>query len=137
MNPTNTKALYAAAPLLYRGRTLPVSASLMSYGFSCGDGRFELLREYSEKLEAHLRAQHEAGVPLDKLPAAVHVKDLDGVLRLFLSFYDEVSEAVVRELAYHSETVCDVCGAGNAYPVELGGRTRTLCNFHATRARNG
>lgn len=134
MNVNNTQQLFAACPILFRGRTLPASENLMAHGFLCGDGRFELLMKYAAKLEAHLVAQKAAGVAERELPMAVQVKDLNGTLRMILNRYDEMCEQVVAEIAYHSESVCDICGNGRASRVKRGNGHRTLCAYHASRA---
>lgn len=135
MNALYSKALFSAFPLLYKGRTRPLSASLMSYGFACGDGRYELLERYSTKIEEHLRTLQANGTPRDKLPEAVQVKDLNGTLRMFLSAYDETLETLVKELSFHSESICDTCGKSDASLHTHEGRTRTLCAYHAERQR--
>lgn len=133
MNPQNTQALYSACPLLYRGRKLPLSTNLMAAGFGCGDGRFELLMKYSKKLESHLEALRAAGTPEADLPMAAQVRDHRGAVQLVLNRHDDVTEVVVAEIAYHSQSVCDACGNVKARPVDIDGRVRTLCHYHATR----
>lgn len=128
----STQALYKACPILYRGRELPLSKNLMALGVSCSDGWSELLMKYSVKLETHLRALLDAGVPLENLPMAVQVKEDKGTLRVHLSAYDEVCDAVVREIAFHSESVCEVCGSAGKLVAES---KRTLCRRHATIGR--
>ena len=128
----STQALYKACPILYRGRELPLSRNLMSLGFNFSDGWSELLMKYSAKLEQHLQARLDAGEKLEDLPMAVHVKEDKGTLRMFLSAYDEVSEVVVKELAFHSERRCEVCGAEGKLVAES---KRTLCRRHASMGR--
>lgn len=128
----STEALIKACPILYRGRELPLSQNLMSLGFNCSDGWAELLKKYSAKLEAHLASRLAAGEPLERLPMAVQVKEDKGTLRLYLSSYDEVAEAVVREIAFHSESLCEICGAAGKFVAES---KRTLCRRHASAGR--
>lgn len=129
---TSTQALFSACPILFRGHVLPASQNLMCFGFNCSDGRYSLLLKYAQKLEAHLQARREAGEALDSLPMAVHVKEDKGTLRMYLSSYDDVCDVVVREIAFHSESVCEICNSPASYVPDLG---RTLCRRHATVVR--
>lgn len=77
MNSENTAKLWETFPLLYSGRQLSTRESLIPFGFSCGDGWFDLIWELSEKLERliekfieehpdsceceHSRAEHTEG----------------------------------------------------------------------------
>ena len=51
MNRELTKKLCEKFPLIYRGRTQPITQNLMAFGFECGDGWYDLLYNLSEKLE--------------------------------------------------------------------------------------
>lgn len=114
MNRANTKYLIEHFPKLYRGITKPVTESLMPFGFECGDGWFELIKELSEKLEPH-------GVE------AMQVKEKFGGLRFYLlgGASDEVWDLI--EVAEHrSEHICEECGApGHS---RGGSWIKTLCN---------
>lgn len=124
----STQALFAACPMLYRGRELPPSKNLMSLGVSCSDGWAAHLLKYSQKLEAHLQSLVDSGVPLERVPMAVQVREENGVLRMYLSAYDEVCNVVVREIAFHSESICEICGAAGDFVEDS---KRTLCRRHA------
>jgi hypothetical protein len=51
MNAEHTKYLIDHFPTLYAGVSKPLIESLMAFGFDCGDGWFELIKDLSEKLE--------------------------------------------------------------------------------------
>lgn len=99
MNAEHTKYLIENFPNLYRGITKPLTESLMGFGFECGDGWFELIKELSEKLEP-------MGVE------AIQVKEKWGGLRFYLAggapheAWDLIEEAEER-----AETICEACGA--------------------------
>lgn len=124
----SANTLFVACPLLYRGRELPLSKNLIPLGVSCSDGWAAHLLQYSQKLEAHLQSLVAAGVPLEEVPMAVQVREENGVLRVYLSAYDEVSDAVVREIAFHSESICEICGVAGGFVEDS---KRTLCRRHA------
>lgn len=130
----STQAIFKACPILFRGRELPLSQNLMALGFGCSDGWADVLMKYASKLEAHLQARLDAGESLESLPMAVHVKEDKGTLRMFLSSYDDVCDVVVRELAFHSECLCEICGSAGKFVAES---KRTLCRRHATAGRRG
>jgi len=50
MNQENTDKIYSAFPQLYRGLLLDENESLMSWGFQCGDGWFDIIYELSSML---------------------------------------------------------------------------------------
>jgi hypothetical protein len=98
MNREHTQYLIENFPGLYAGVTKPLTESLMGFGFECGDGWFELLKELSEKLEPY-------GVE------AVQVKEKFGGLRFYLAggALDEVWD-LIDEAEDRSETICEACG---------------------------
>jgi len=114
MNDENTKYLIEHFPNLYAGVGKPLTESLMGFGFECGDGWFDLIRDLSEKLE-------------DKGVEAVQVKEKFGGLRFYLagSTTDEIWK-LVQDAEELSEKTCEICGEpGERYG---GGWIRTLCS---------
>jgi hypothetical protein len=114
MNKENTEYLIKTFPNLYRGVDRPLTASLMGFGFECGDGWFELIKELSAKLEA-------AGAE------AMQVKEKFGGLRFYLAggasheVWDLIEEAELR-----SESICEECGdPGETRELSW---VRTLCS---------
>jgi hypothetical protein len=114
MNEENTKYLIEHFPKLYAGVGKPLTESLMGFGFECGDGWFELVRDLSEKLEPH-------GVE------AIQVKEKFGGLRFYLvgGAPDEVWD-LIDEAETKSEKICELCGE----PGTLRGKgwVKTLCS---------
>lgn len=117
-------------PQLYRERNLGMSVTCMCWGFSCGDGWFDLIYELSTKLDT-LFKKH--GLMGNEYPACAQVKEKFGDLR----FYMNTIPKEIYEEAYHyiseaeekSAKTCEVCGA----PGKLGttrGWCSTLCDAH-------
>ena len=52
MNKELTEKLYHGFPKLYRQHSLSKSETSMCWGFSCGDGWFDLIYQLSKKLSA-------------------------------------------------------------------------------------
>lgn len=51
MTQEKTQQLFDAFPSLYRGRVKPIEESLMSFGYDCGSGWFDLICMLSQKIE--------------------------------------------------------------------------------------
>lgn len=108
MSPENTQKLLAAAPQLYRGRTLPVTQNLMAFGFECGDGWFGLLLEASEAIEEHITLKY-GHLPPEERPLATQVKEKYGTLR-FYAGGDHTIHALTSHAEQQSECICEQCG---------------------------
>lgn len=115
MNRENTEYLIENFPNLYQDAVCSPKESLMCFGFECGDGWFELIKELSEKLEP------EAGV------VAIQVKEKFGGLRFYLrgGAPDRVWD-LIDEAEEKSEVTCEVCGKPGT--LRGGGWVRTLCD---------
>ncbi|HJV74739.1 MAG TPA: hypothetical protein VJ654_10995 [Noviherbaspirillum sp.] len=123
--------LYDAFPRLYRGRDLPLQASLMSQGFCCGDGWFELIWNLSKDIEqiAYNEGRNPAA---DTWPEATQVKEKFGSLRFHLRF--NTCSAPMRTLLESardaSEHICEECGQPGT-PVQQHHGIQALCPHHA------
>lgn len=102
MNDTNSKYLFDNFSFFHP--ETPLTQSLMAFGFECGNGWFELIKELCEKLEA-----------LDlKDFRVLQVKEKYGGLRFYtggveLEKADEV-DRLINEAEAKSLTVCEECG---------------------------
>jgi hypothetical protein len=132
MTPDNTQKLFDAFPHLYRGRIKSLQESLMSWGFTCGDGWFDLVWTLSQDIENSART---AGLEpqSNEWPEAVQVKEKFGMLRFHLkrtpltTSYKVV--ALIREAELRSAIICEECGK----PLALiaGHELVLLCEEHA------
>ena len=124
------EALCRNFPNLYSRRHGDPRDTCMCFGFECGDGWYDLIREASRKIEELILELPEAdreGV------FAEQVKEKFAGLRLYMSgmptqIYSRVQE-VIREAEKKSFETCERCGK----PGELytGGWLHTLCPEHA------
>jgi hypothetical protein len=132
MTSEKTQQLFDAFPSLYRGRVKPIEESLMSFGFECGDGWFDLILALSQKIEDATRA---VGLEpqSDEWPEAIQVKQKFGSLRFYLKnpcvAMTEEAAALIREAEAISAKTCEICG--NPGSREVGRRLKTLCDIHA------
>ena len=102
VSPDKEAKLFEQFPRLYAARCLPLTERLMSFGFSCGDGWFEIIAKLSAGLEG-----------LDSKPVAFQVKQKVGEFRFSLQD-NEVDDPRVRELINEAKEACrrtcEVCG---------------------------
>ncbi|MHB1301488.1 MAG: hypothetical protein ACYCY8_11565 [Burkholderiales bacterium] len=80
MTPENAMKLYSAFPRLYRGKDRSLHESLMSWGFDCGDGWFDLIWKLSGDIEDVARKEGLDPCSYD-WPEAMQVKAKFGTLR--------------------------------------------------------
>ena len=107
MNKENTEKLWNAFPNLYRGRNLSIQESLISFGFECQDGWFDLVWNLSEKLEKlilELPADHR------DVCCASQVKEKYGTLSLYMHSATEEMYDLIDKAEYKSAVTCEVCG---------------------------
>lgn len=107
------QTLYDTFPNLYRQHKLPITQSCMGWGFSCGDGWYDLIYELSKKLEAKGNVE------------ATQVKEKYGTLRFYYSGGDEETDSLIKEAEEKSAVTCESCGK----PGSLTGKgwVTTLC----------
>lgn len=126
-------------PLLYRDRNLGKrnhKDSLMPYGFSCGDGWFQLIYDLSGELEPIIHSMSYKqrlknlfieiynyitkffGIKLleldDSFPRAVQVKEKFGGLRFYIEPHNkELTKIIHRyeELSFHTCMACGKAGS--------------------------
>jgi len=113
MNKEHSEYLIKNFPNLYQGYGGDPRETLMAFGFECGDGWFEIIKELSEKLE-----------PLDVV--AVQVKEKFGTLRFYIGYgCDEAFDAIDLAGDKSAET-CEKCGEPGS--LRDAGWVHTLCN---------
>jgi len=127
MTHDNTQKLFNSFPRLYRGRVKSVQESLMSIGFDCGDGWFDLIWTLSQKIEDMAR---KAGLEPQSngWPEAIQVKQKMGTLRFYLDNPTETMTALIRKAEQDSAKTCETCGSPGS--TVKGSRVNTLCDNH-------
>jgi len=132
MDPKHDEQLCARYPNLYRDRHASPRSTCMCWGFTCGDGWFDLVDQLSAKLEAAVVQLKDAGTPEEQLPVAAQLKEKFGGLRLYMDNAADEMQSWIAEAEARSFTVCEQCGAPGV--VRTGGWIRTLCDAcHAKR----
>lgn len=124
MNRENTVRLCSDFPYLYRGRKKSLKESLMSFGFECGDGWFEIIYRLSQSIEAIAR-KNGLDPTSDDWPEAVQVKEKFGTLSFYLKGSAAPYLKQIIEAHEQSSKTCELCGK----PGKLTGQSwiRVLC----------
>lgn len=120
MNAELTNRLFEDFPALYAGRHLPATANLMSFGFGCGDGWFELLYDLSQQLQQYNLEHPEATV------IAVQVKEKLGGLRFYVDQPSLEVDAAIAAAALKSLQTCELTGRPGRLH-QRNGYDQTLC----------
>lgn len=123
MNAEHDKALCERFPKLYADRNGDMRATCMVWGFSCGDGWFQIVWDLSEKIEAALKCLDvERGTPETtnatkhpKQSAAeafrvVQVKEKFGGLRFYTNYHTDEIGKLIGDAERLSYKTCEVCG---------------------------
>lgn len=92
--------LYNDFPVLYAGKDLPETENLMSFGFECSDGWFNLIYELSEKI-----------TKLDPNVQAFQVKEKFGGLRFYVGVTNNETLDLIEEYEEASYRTCEKCGS--------------------------
>jgi len=114
---------------------LPITESLLCFGFECGNGWFDLLWELSEKLEV-LYQEYLKTKPVEDLAKSlllddrqefnvVQVKEKFGGLRFYTDWATDEMQNIINEYEDKSYTICENCGKPGSQ--SKSGWIKTLC----------
>lgn len=114
-------------PNLYRDRGGRKSQTCMYWGFSCGDGWYDIIYRLSEKLEKLILQ-----LPLKDRPncRASQVKEKFGTLRFYMASSTDEMEYWINEAEKESARTCEDCGSHFYVRKTVGGWICTLCFKH-------
>lgn len=138
------KALCEKYPKIFRDRNAPMSETCMCWGFSHGDGWYNIINglcatiqshvDWAEKRRAWEVEKGQAGecgyprTPHVEQVVATQVKEKFGGLRFYYDGGDDYIRGAVSMAETMAAITCEECGK----PGELrtGGWMRTLCDEH-------
>jgi len=127
MDEEKDKDLCTKYPNLYRDRHADMRHTCMCWGFTCGDGWYELIDKLSAALETEIVKLKESGVPVEQLPVAAQVKEKFGGLRCYVDNATEEMYKLIEAAEEKSFTICEDCGGAEG-ELRGGGWLRTLCD---------
>lgn len=125
MSPELEKKLADDFPVLFRGRSKPLTESLMRFGCEHDDGWFNIIYCLCEAINYHLKNSE-----LDF--EFTQIKEKFGTLRVYCSATDDYIEGVIRMAENISSYTCEVTGRP-AKMCRRGHWYRTLCSEEAEK----
>lgn len=102
----NSKKISDAAPSMFYITSWGDKTDV-PFIFECGDGWVDILHEAAIRLNEHIQTLPE-DVRQDVV--ALQVKEKYGRLRLYVSYYTEEIDRIVREAEEKSGKTCETCG---------------------------
>lgn len=128
-----TKKLWKKYPNLYQDYNKPLTESLVSFGFECEDGWYDLINWLSSKLEPLCLAENMK-LSKKKLKQgygfrATQVKEKYGTLRFYMSFETPEMDFWIDQAEIESEYTCEICGKKGVLRSGLPW-IRVLCTKH-------
>lgn len=133
MNSLMDAYLVKKCPNLFDDRYGSMKETCMCWGFECGDGWYELLKEACFALEPLIvaeKAKNPEGWSAGYYRAS-QIKEKFGTLRFYLTGGTDEMHAIVEKAEKQSETTCETCGKKG----ELRGRgwLYTACVEHTKK----
>lgn len=134
MNQELTALLYSRYPRLYQRHRIGIEKSAMSWGFSCGDGWFDLIDRLSSAIEVECEALRKAGWKESDLPVATQVKEKFGILRFRISMFPPPPsiQLLIEQAMANSELLCEDCGMQTSANNEEHSRVCHSCSTSRT-----
>jgi hypothetical protein len=133
-------------PLIFKDRHADMKSTAMCWGFSCGDGWYNIINMLCANIQSHIDWSHKNREwdikwneenPEDQRPVreivsqvvAVQVKEKFGTLRFYVDGGDDKIDGMIRMAESMSAVTCEECGS----PGKLRGRgwMYTACDLHA------
>lgn len=127
------KKLYEKHPKIFRQKNFPMNQTCMCWGFSCGDGWYDLIDALCHAIQNRIdsRVQFSKIVkkqdcePISQLEA-VQVKEKYGGLRFYEQGGDEYTNGLIAMAEYLSYYICEECGSTKDV-TQTKGWIKTLC----------
>ena len=115
-------------PKMFVNRDAPMTETAMCWGFSCGDGWFDLIDELCANIQGYIDANSRPDRPIPQV-VVDQVKEKFGTLRFYYTGGDELIKGMAWFAESMSGRICETCG--NPGKQRSGGWVRTLCEAHA------
>jgi transcription elongation factor Elf1 len=125
MNRENTKRLWEKYPKIFAGKDLPITQSLIPFGFECEDGWYELIDALCDYLQFHTDHNNKPQV------VATQVKEKFASLRFYVNGATPEQWAAIDFAESLSGRICERCGAWGSLKATGGnpmGWYKTLCD---------
>jgi hypothetical protein len=135
MNDELDKKLCEKYPKIFRDRTRSMQETCMCWGFSHGDGWFDIVDSLCSGIQHHTNLKRKTepfasmtDEEFDEVhqPVASQVKEKFGGLRFYISNGDDAVYAMITLAESMSYKICEDCG--NRGMMRKGPWIRTLCD---------
>ena len=125
------KLLCEKYPKLFVNRHKSMQETCMCWGFSCGDGWFDLIDQLCANIQSYIDNNKHLNVPQVTVD---QVKEKFGTLRFYVTGGDDLIRGMIWFAESMSGRICETCGApgkrrGNGY-------IYTACDEHAKESDN-
>lgn len=123
MNPKLDKALCEKYPLIFAKRNGLPSETLMSFGFECGDGWYNIIDALCNCIQTYIK--YAPNIPQ---VVALQVKEKYGTLRFYIHGGDPYIDGMITMAEAISGRTCEICGN----PGKIMGESwlKTRCEEH-------
>jgi hypothetical protein len=121
VSPAKEKTIFDRWPLWFRNKG-DIRISLMSWGFTCGDGWYDIIYRLCERIEPLVGAL-ENGFAFE----IVQVKEKFGGLRVYVDAANEEIYTAIEAASELSIKTCEVCGNPGSHEADATGWWKTLC----------
>jgi len=111
-------------PKMMVNRNLPMTETCMCWGFSCGDGWFNILDQLMGNIQHHIDWKNKNG-PVVAQVTLDQVKEKFGTLRFYYTGGDDTISGMVAMAESMSGVTCETCG--NIGERQGNGWVRTIC----------
>lgn len=114
-------------PKLFFERNLPMSQTAMCWGFSCGDGWFNIIDNLCANIQSHIDWKNKNEEVITQV-VVKQVKEKFGTLRFYISGGDDYIHGLIAMAESMSGVTCESCGSPGTQQGR--GWIRTLCDKH-------
>jgi len=114
-------------PKLFVNRDLPMTETAMCWGFSCGDGWFNIINQLCQTIQHHIDWKNKDKEVVQQVTVD-QVKEKFGGLRFYYTGGDDYIRGVVSMAEAMASVTCEDCG--NPGEGHFDNWFRTLCDKH-------
>jgi hypothetical protein len=97
-------------PKIFVNRNADMTTTAMCWGFSCGEGWFNILDQLCHNIQSHIDWHNRETVKIPQV-VAVQVKEKFGGLRFYYDGGDDYISGLASMAESMSEVTCEECGA--------------------------
>ena len=127
------KQLCEKYPKIFVNRNGDMTKTCMYWGFSCGDGWYDLIDTLCENIQSYIDNNSSETRVISQV-VAEQVKEKFGTLRFYTSGGDRLIDGMIWFAESMSGRICETCG--NPGKLRNSGWLVTLCDEHQTEREN-